>query len=149
MDSNPNNVQAKNDYYTALYGQDWLVNQKESVATKEVGPLMTKYRDQYDALTAQLQTQGQFSSLASALKSDGGAPFLVQDYAAEKSKADVMNRLWTLTGPAPVENSMEGIILYALITLLLIVVVALAFVKYRKYTSPPPTILGGNRLRTK
>jgi hypothetical protein len=148
MDADPGNKQAQTDYYTALNGQGWLHDQKETTAKTEVEPVLTAYRNQYDALTAQLKTQAQYSSLASALKSDGGTPFLVKDYDAEKSKADVLNRLWILAGHPVTGLDLEGIILYILIALLGVTVVGLAFVKYRKYTSPP-TILGGNRLRTK
>jgi hypothetical protein len=149
--ASPANAQkAKTDYYTALNGQGWLQEQKQQVASQQVEPVLRKLRAQYDALVAQSNSQSQFSNLASAIKSDGGTPLLLQDYKAEKSKADVMDRMAVLTNPW---QSPEGSIDwfgYLLTALILLVVLVIVFVMYRKYskTVPPPVaVSGGNRLR--
>ena len=147
MDAAPGNVQAKTDYYTALNGPDWLADHKESMAKHKIEPVLSKYRDQFDALNTQLQSQSQFADIAKSLKSDGGLPYLQKDYEAEKSKADVLNRQWLLTGKTQPNIDILGIILYIVVAVLGVGALYLAYAKYRKYTSPPPSILGGNRLK--
>lgn len=134
MDANPNNAQAKTDYYTKLYGQDWLREQKEKTAKAEVDPLLTSYTSKYDDLTTQLKSQGQFSGLAKAVSSDGGITYLAQDYEAEKSKADVLNRLWILNGKTTfLDLDILRTLMYVLIGILSLYILILAFQKYRKY----------------
>jgi len=147
MDADPKNKQAKIDYYTALNGPEWLRGKKDKEAKLHVEPILTKYRDNYDALNSQLQSQSQFSDLARSLKSDGGLPYLEKDYEEEKSKADVMNRLWELSGkPSSAGIDIFQILLFILIGVLGIGVLWIGYIKYKKYTAPP-SILGGNRLR--
>jgi hypothetical protein len=145
MDSDPSNSQAQTNYYTELYGPGWLQDHKEELAKNSVAPIMTSYREKYDALQSQLKSQKRFSGLAKSLETD---KYLVKDYQSEKSKADVMNRMWVLAGTPETEIDLVGILLYVLIAVLALAVIGLGIVKYRKYTAPP-SILGGNRLRTK
>jgi hypothetical protein len=147
MDAAPGNVEAKIAYYTELNGPDWLADHKESMAKHDVEPVLSKYRDQFDSLNTQLQSQSQFADIAKSLKSDGGLPYLQKDYEAEKAKADVINRQWSLTGKKQPEVDFLGVILYIIVGALGIAVLFLVYSKYRKYTSPPPSILGGNRLK--
>lgn len=148
MDANPKNKQAKIDYYVALNGPEWLTAKKESVAREHVEPVLTGFRSKYDGLNTQLQSQSQFADIAQSLKSDGGLPYLEKDYEEEKSKADVLNRLWQLSGkPNTQVTDFFGLFLNILIILLGIGAAWIAYSKYKKYTSPPPSILGGNRLR--
>ena len=148
MDANPKNKQAKTDYYVALNGPEWLQDKKDKEAKRHVEPLLTAYRSQYDGLNSQIQSQSQFSDLAASLKSDGGMPYLEKDYEEEKSKADVINRLWELSGkPNAQVTDFFRLLLNILILVLGIVVVWLGYTKYKKLTSPPPSFIGGNRLR--
>jgi hypothetical protein len=134
MDASPNNPQAKTDYYTKLYGQDWLREQKEKTAKSEVDPVLTSYTSKYENLNAQLKSQGQFSGLAKAVASDGGIALLAEDYDAEKSKADVLNRLWILNGnPAFADLDIVRSLLYLVIGILSVYILILAVQKYRKY----------------
>ena len=148
MDSRPNDRQAAVAYYTALYGQDWLAEQKSTMAKTAVEPVLVQYRTRYDTLKQQLQDQSQFADIATAVRSDGGITYLQKDYEEEKSKADVLDRLWVLNNPTARSTNVEafGILLYLLIAFLVIMVVAMAYIKYRKYASAP-SFLGGNRLR--
>ena len=147
MDANPSDVQAETDYYTLLNGPDWLSDRKESMAKHTIEPVLTSYRQQFEALNSQLNSQSQFADLAKSLKSDGGMPYLKKDYEAEKSKADVLDRQWKLAGTPESEIDLLGMILYFLAAILAIAASFLAYSKYRKYTSPPPSIVGGNRLK--
>jgi len=147
MDAAPGNVQAKTDYYTALHGADWLADHKQSMGKHSIEPVLSKYRDVFDGLTTQLKSQSQFADIAKSLKSDGGLPYLTKDYEAEKSKADVLNRHWQLAGTTTPDIDFLGIFLYFLIAALGVAALYLAYAKYRKYTAPPPSILGGNRLK--
>jgi hypothetical protein len=148
MDADPKNKQAKTDYYTALNGPEWLQSKKDKAAKRHVEPVLTGYRSQYDGLNAQLQSQSQFSDLAQSLKSDGGMPYLEKDYEEEKSKADVLNRLWILSGkPNTHVTDFFGLFLNILIFVLGAVVVWVGYMKYKKHTAPPPSFIGGNRLR--
>ena len=147
MDADPSNVQTRTDYYTVLNGPDWLADHKKSMAKHEIEPVLTKYRTQFDQLNEQLNSQSQYTDLAKALKSDGGMPYLMKDYEAEKSKADVLNHQWKLTGKTQTEIDLWGIFLYFIIAVLGVALLYLGYAKYRKYTAPPPTILGGNRLK--
>jgi hypothetical protein len=148
MDSRPTDQAASIAYYTALYGQDWLAGEKNKLAKSSVEPVLVQYRTRYDNLKQQLRDQSQFSDIATAVRADGGITFLQKDYEEEKSKADVLDRLWILNNSAPRYTDVEpfGILLYLLIAFLVIIVVAMAYIKYRKYASPP-SFLGGNRLR--
>lgn len=148
MDANPKNKQAKIDYYTALNGPEWLSSRKQGLAKKHVEPVLTGYRSQFDGLNTQLRSQSQFADIAQSLKSDGGLPYLEKDYEAEKSKADVLNRLWQLSGkPNTHVTDFFGLFLNILILLLGIGAAWIVYSKYKKYTSPPPSFIGGNRLR--
>jgi hypothetical protein len=134
MDASPNNAQAKTDYYTKLYGQDWLREQKEKTAKEEVDPVLTSYTSKYEDLTTQLKTQGQFAGLAKAVASDGGIAHLAEDYETEKSKADVLNRLWILNGkPTFLDLDIVRTLLYVVIGILSVYILILAVQKYRKY----------------
>jgi len=148
MDAHPGDRQASVAYYTALYGQDWLAEQKNAMAKSSVEPVLAQYRTQYDNLKQQLKDQSQFSDLATAVRADGGITYLEKDYEKEKSKADVLDRLWILNNSTSKYTDVEpfGILLYLLIAFLVIIVVAMAYIKYRKYASPP-SFVGGNRLR--
>jgi hypothetical protein len=152
MDASPNNQQAKTDYYTKLYGQDWLREQKEKTATKEVDPVLTSYTSKYEDLTTQLKSQGQFSGLAKAVASDGGIGYLAEDYETEKSKADVLNRLWILNGkPTFLDLDIVRTLLYVVIGILSVYILILGFQKYRKYRygyryGMPTTFMPVNRL---
>ena len=147
MEANPSDTQARTDYYTLLNGPGWLADHKESMAKHEIEPKLSKYRDQYDELTTQLNAQSQYTDLAKALKSDGGMPYLKKDYEAEKSKADVLNHQWKLAGSPQTEIDLWGIFLYFIVAILGVALLYLGYAKYRKYTAPPPSILGGNRLK--
>jgi hypothetical protein len=147
MDANPSDKQAQIDYYTVLNGPDWLSDHKESMAKHTIEPVLSGYRQQFEILTAQLNSQSQFSDLAKSLASDGGMPYLKKDYEAEKSKADTLERQWKLAGKPETEIDILGIILYVLVAVLVIAAMFLVYSKYRKYTSPPPSIMGGNRLK--
>jgi len=147
MEANPSDVQAKTDYYTLLNGPTWLADHKESMAKHAVEPVLTEYRQKFEALTAQLNSQSQFADLAKSLSSDGGMPYLQKDYEAEKTKADILDRQWKLSGKSETEVDLLGILLYFLVAVLGIAAAFLAYSKYRNYTSPPPSILGGNRLK--
>lgn len=146
VDANPNDPQALINYNNALYGPQWLEDRKQEIAKTNVEPILTQYRNSYEVLQGQLNSQGKFADLATAIRSDGGAKFLEEDYQKEKAKADVLDRLWVLNAPTGPDVDQFGILLYLLIAFLVVMVVALAYVKYRKYTSPP-SFLGGNRLR--
>jgi hypothetical protein len=147
MDANPADKQATIDYYTLLNGPDWLADHKESMAKHTIEPLLSGYRQQFDTLTAQLNSQSQFADLAKSLASDGGMPYLKKDYEAEKSKADTLDRQWKLSGTPETEIDVLGIFLYIIVAVLGAAALFLAYSKYRKYTSPPPSIIGGNRLK--
>jgi len=134
MDASPNNKQAKTDYYTKLYGPSWVRQEKEKVAKAEVDPVLTSYTSKFESLNAQLKSQGEFSGLAKAVASDGGIAFLAEDYDEEKSKADVLNRLWILNGnPAFADIDIVRSLLYLVIGILSLYILILAIQKYRKY----------------
>jgi hypothetical protein len=147
MDANPSDKQAQLDYYTLLNGPEWLSDHKESMAKHTIEPVLSGYRQQFEMLTAQLNSQSKFADLAKSMTSDGGMPYLKKDYDAEKSKADVLDRQWRLQGTPETEIDLMGILLYILIAVLGAAAFFLAYSKYRKYTAPPPSILGGNRLK--
>jgi hypothetical protein len=150
--STPENAQkAKTDYYTALYGQEWLQGEKERIAKEQVEPVLRKYRSDYDQLVLQGNAQNQFSDLAMAIKSDGGTPLLLQDYRAEKSKADAMNRMAVLTDPWVVSGTGQSWYGYFLYAMILLILFAIVFVLYRKYSATTPALStplsGGNSRR--
>ena len=134
MDASPNNQQAKTDYYTKLYGPEWLREQKEKVAKADVDPVLTSYTSKYEDLTTQLKSQEQLSGLAKAVSSDGGIAYLAEDYDMEKSKADVLNRLWILNGNSVFADlDVVRSLLYLVIGILSLYILILAIQKYRKY----------------
>ena len=148
----PENAQkAKTDYYTELYGQEWLQGERERIAKEKVEPVLRKYRAEYDQLVLQGNAQSQFSDLAMAIKSDGGTPLLLQDYQAEKTKADTLNRMAVLSNPwegTKPGQDWYGYFLYAMIVLILL---AIVFILYKKYSKTTPAlstpISGGNSRR--
>jgi hypothetical protein len=134
MDANPNNAQAKTDYYTKLYGPEWLREQKEKTAKTDVDPVLSSYSTKFENLSTQLKSQSQFSGLAKAVSSDGGILNLAKDYESEKSKADVLNRLWILNGKSTFQDiDIVSFLLYVVIGILSLYILILAVAKYRKY----------------
>lgn len=103
--------QARIAYYTALYGQGWLAQEENNIATNEIAPVVTNYTNQFNQLSSQLKTNKTFSQLASFVEADEKSnqedlKYLRKQVRKEKDQADVLNRLQTLTGGAtPLQTS--------------------------------------------
>jgi len=137
-------AKARTDYYTALNGQAWLANEKESIAKSDIEPVLRQYRDEFDAIDGALKGQSQISSLASAIKSDGGIPLLLQDYDAEKTKADVLERNSYLTSGwvGDSKSSWMNILLTGIIALCVLFILVLGYIKFSKSApSETPSLL--------
>jgi hypothetical protein len=90
-------------YYTLLNGQGWLQTEKQRIGTQDVQPVLKDYTERYNALKGEKQSQSMFTKLSSALMAQENADtsdtsFLKKQLNAEKDKADVLDRLNTLSG---------------------------------------------------
>jgi len=132
-------AKARTDYYTALNGQGWLAKEKEKIAKSDIEPVLRQYRDQYDAIDGSLKSQSQVSSLARAIKSDGGLPLLLQDYNAEKTKADVLNRSSYLSSGVVGDSSSNWVnsLLTGVIALCILAILVLIYFKFVRPKSTP------------
>jgi hypothetical protein len=149
--------QARIAYYTALYGDSWLMSEKQRIAQDEISPKITSYSTQYEDLKKQQSSQQVFVNLMNALQTqeasdEADLDYLKQQFQQEKDKADVLNRLSQL-GTQPVESTnYTPIILDVVLAILGLVVLYLLYSKFdviKGYLgmSSPSMVVGGKRLR--
>lgn len=145
--------QARIAYYTALYGDSWLVQEKNRISQEEISPVITSYADQYNNLKDQQSSQKVFVGLMSAIQAEEVSDeqdlhHLKKQYQAERDKANVLNRLAVL-GSGPVQSSSYmPIILDIIIAILGLTVVYLLYTKFsviKGYFTPSVNV-GGKRL---
>jgi hypothetical protein len=96
-------------YYTLLNGQGWLNTEKQRIATEVVEPVLKQYRNTYDSLKSEKQSQSVFTNLSNMLTSQEDADqstntFLNKEITSEKDKADVLNRLNELNAATSVSQ---------------------------------------------
>lgn len=90
-------------YYTLLRGQGWLAQEKSRVAKEEVEPVLSSYKQRYNALLGEQQIQSTFKTMADAQKvqeqideEDGN--MLKKYLQSEKDKAQTLDRSTQLGG---------------------------------------------------
>lgn len=59
---------ARTDYYTLLKGESWLAEERDRIAKADVDPVIQKYRNEYVALTTQMNQQQQAYDTMQAIK---------------------------------------------------------------------------------
>ena len=96
-------------YYTLLKGQGWLQQEKQRIAKEELEPILTSYKQQYDAYKGEQQTQSVFSNLASMLDSqsktdEADGSFLNKKIMMEKDKVATFDRLNQMNTPTSSTN---------------------------------------------
>ena len=148
--------QARIAYYSALYGDSWLIKEKERIAKDEISPKITSYTTQYEDLKKQQSSQQVFVNLMSALQAQETADeqdlsYLKKQFQQEKDKADVLNRL-TQLGTQPVESTnYTPILLDIVLAVLGLVILYLLYTKLdviKGYLGMSPSVVvGGKRLR--
>lgn len=124
-------------YFTLLNGPGWLANEKHKIASEEVEPVLKSYKQQYDALQGEIQSQGVFKNLADMLKSQESSDeqsnaFLKESLESEKDKARVADRLNELGGPSQTSSYMSWIVDFVIAILGFFVVYKL----YMRFSSP-------------
>lgn len=90
--------QARIAYYTLKDGQDWLVDEKERIAKKEVEPLLQRYTARFESLKVEAQHGNQVSELQAYVKAqevgdEEETRFLHKQLNLEKDKAGAAARL--------------------------------------------------------
>ena len=157
-DSDPEGYeQARIAYYTALYGDSWLINEKQRIAQDEISPKITSYTTQYEDLKKQQSSQQVFVNLMNALQAqetsdEQDLSYLKKQLQSEKDKADVLNRLSQL-GTQPTEpKNYTPILLDVALAILGLIVLYLLYTKLdviKGYVgmSSPAVAVGGKRLR--
>lgn len=157
-DSDPQTYdQARIAYYSTLYGDSWLIGEKERIAKDEISPKITEYTTQYEDLKKKHSSQQVFVNLMNALQAqetsdEQDLSYLKKQFQQEKDKADVLNRLSQL-GTQPVESTnYTPIILDVVLAILGLVVLYLLYKKLdviKGYfgMSTPGMVVGGKRLR--
>jgi len=148
--------QARISYYTALYGDEWLINEKNRIAKDEISPKITAYTNQYNDLKKEQSSQQVFVNLMNALQAEEvgneeDLHYLKKQVQSEKDKAAVLNRLTSLGGTPPTPSTYMPIILDVIVAVLGLIVLYLVYKKfdvikgYFGYSSPA-VIMGGKRL---
>lgn len=129
-------------YYTLLNGQGWLTSEKDRIAREEVQPILSSYNSTYTALKGEKQSQSAFMSLANNLKAQEAGDkesnkFLEKQVIKEKDKADVLDRLKSLSSPVSSSSyySYIPIFIDILIVGLTIGAVYLGFTKFNRIRS--------------
>jgi hypothetical protein len=157
-DSDPESYeQARIAYYTALYGDSWLANEKQRIAQDEISPKITSYSTQYEDLKKQQSSQQVFVNLMNALQTqevgdEKDLDYLKKQLQSEKDKADVLNRLSVL-GTQPTDSTnYTPIILDVVLAVLGLLILYLLYTKIdviKGYLgmSSPSVVVGGKRLR--
>lgn len=145
--------QARIAYFTELNGQGWLAQEKQRIASEEIAPVVSGYRQQYDSLKGEVKNQDVFVKLMGMLRADedqdsqelGG---LTKKLQSEKDKADTLNRLNELNQPdVQASPNVSPTVLYIILAVLALFV---AYTLYSKFTaSPNPVQVAGKRLLNK
>lgn len=123
-------------YFTLLNGPGWLAQEKHRIASQEVEPILKSYREQYNTLKGEQQSQSIFKNLADALTAQEGADkqsnsFLQKQLTIEKDKANTLDRLNQLNTGTPYSNPQMGQYLSWLIDA--IITILAIFVGYKVY----------------
>jgi hypothetical protein len=131
--------QARIAYYTLLNGQGWLNSEKDRIAREEVQPILNSYNSTYTALKGEKESQSAFMSLANNLKAQEAGDkesnkFLQKQVNKEKDKADVLDRLNSLSAPVA-SSSYIPIIIDILIALLMIGALYFGVTKFNRIRS--------------
>lgn len=138
--------QARIAYFTLLNGPGWLAQEKQRIAKEDVQPVLSSFRQQFNALKGEQQSQGIFQNLANALKAQEGADeqsnaFLKKQLTAEKDKATTSDRLVQLGGPQEPSQWISWL-MDVIITLLgLFVLYKLYRVIMARFVSTTPAVL--------
>ena len=128
---NPNSYeQARIAYNTELHGQEWLQKEKESIAKKEVEPMLADYKFKYDSLKQQKKTQSMFTTLISHNIQD--SQFIDDKLRKQEGHVSTLVRLNELAD-SPEHFSLLTIILDTIIVLLGVVFMYLLFRKFGHY----------------
>lgn len=139
--------QARIAYFTLLNGPGWLAQEKQRIAKEDVQPVLSNYRQQFNALKGEQQSQGIFQNLANALKAQEGADqqsnaFLNKQLMSEKDKVDVATRLTQLdTSPQDPSAWISWLIDIVIAILGLVVLYKAYGVIIRRFTSQTPVVL--------
>lgn len=139
--------QARIAYFTELNGQDWLAQEKQRIASEEISPVITGYRQQYDSLKGEVKNQGVFVNLMNMLKADEeqdkqelGA--LNKKLQSDKDKADTLNRLNELSKESFTQSTST-----VWNTIILAIVVAILYTVFSKTSSSANSVQAvGKRL---
>jgi hypothetical protein len=151
-DSDPEGYeQARIAYMTELNGQGWLAQEKQRIASEEIAPVISGYRQQYDSLKGEVKNQGVFVKLMGMLKADeeqdkqdlGGLDKKLQ---SEKDKADTLNRLNELSGQQPVQAPSQTSSTTWYIVIGIIVVIIGYTIYSRTSSAPNPVQAAGKRV---
>jgi len=151
-DSDPEGYQqARIAYMTELNGQGWLAQEKQRIASEEIAPIISGYRQQYDSLKGEVKNQGVFVKLMGMLKADeeqdkqelGG---LNKKLQSDKDKADTLNRLNELSGQQPVQAPTQTSSTTWYIVIGIIVVIIGYTIYSRTSSAPNPVQAAGKRV---
>lgn len=145
--------QARIAYFTELNGQGWLAQEKQRIASEEIAPVVSGYRQQYDSLKGEVKNQDVFVKLMGMLKADedqdtqelGG---LTKKLQSEKDKADTLNRLNELNQPdAQASPNISPTVLYIILAVVGLFVI---YTIYSKLTASTNSVqVAGKRLLNK
>ena len=130
--------QARINYYTALKGQGWLANEKQSTAANEIKPRLQAYSSKFKELKEEKQKHQTFSDLIQSIQADDTADddetlFLRKRLGKEKDKVSVLDRLNQLGNPqVSTTYSYLPYILDGLLVLLGLVLVYMLYSKFDK-----------------
>jgi hypothetical protein len=115
--------QARITYMTELNGPGWLAEEKQRIASDEIAPVVSGYRQQFQSLQGEVKHQGVFVNLMSMLKADeqqdqetlGG---LTKKLQSDQDKAETLNRLNELNQKTAEPVQITPTVLYIIIGLL-------------------------------
>jgi hypothetical protein len=134
--------QARIKYYTLLEGQGWLAKEKESIAKKELDPLITGYTSKYQELKSNEKSQSIFANLAGALKSQESADeqnnnFLKKQMEKGVDQTNTLNRMSQLTG-LPAGFTILPYLSIILDVLIGIIALIIVYMLYSRFLKPAP-----------
>jgi len=137
--------EARTNYYTLLKGQGWLVAEKQTVAQKEIEPVLGKYSSAYKTLANKDKAQYHFKHLAAAVKShEDDNSLLTKEVQKVHDKTDIAKRSTELGSTTNVVSYLPWI-LDGIIALLGLIVVVMLVRWFNKpvVTNPLEQVVGG------
>jgi uncharacterized membrane protein len=133
---------ARNNYFTLKFGDAWLNEERQRIQNTEVNPTINNYRTQIQNLQTRLSSQDQYSDIVrntseSVLAAKNNFQYVVNKFSEQLDKIHVetqKKRMEAKDRDLSFMSSIDSILNWVIIVLLLIAVGAVGYTLYVRYS---------------